>query len=233
MPRMNPNEQSTNPAKRWFLWDGSKGNLKYYDKETETEIRIELPFEFVLLDRLAVIKGWHDASESGIYSNEVRKTMDEPFTVRAFKMKEVIAQGFYSEIKDKIKAAGGKFSLNLYIAYTDEETNELAIGSLMFHGAPMSSWIEFEKENRKVVFQKGITITNYKQDKKGGVTFRKPEFEIVEIPEAVDAKAEELQKELQKHLLRYLSRKTETKPDESEQEEEPPSTTDENDEQPF
>jgi len=233
MPRMNPNEQSTNPAKRWFLWDGAKGNLKFYDKETETEIRIELPFEFVLLDRLAVIKGWHDASESGIYSNEVRKTMDEPFTVRAFKMKEIIAQGFYSEIKDRVKAAGGKFSLNLYIAYTDEETNELTIGSLMFKGAPMSSWIEFEKENKKAVFEKGVKITNYKEGKKGGVTFRKPEFELVDIPADVDAKTEELQKELQKHLIRYLSRKIETKTETAEEEEQPPPPVDDEDEIPF
>lgn len=208
MPRTNPNEISANPAKRWFLWDGSKGQIKYYDKESESEIRIELPFEFVLLDRLSVVRGWHDASESGIYSNEVRRTMDEPFTVRAFKMKEIIAQGFYSEIKDKIKAAGGKYNASLYIGFTGD-TGELEIGNLMLHGAPMSAWLNFEKANKSEIYKKGIKIGSFKEGKKGGITFRVPVLEIVEMDYRIDEKAEELQKELQKHLVRYLSRKPE------------------------
>lgn len=217
MARTNPNEVSANPAKRWFLWDGSKGNLKYYDKESQSQISIELPFEFVLLDRLSVVRGWHDASESGIYSNEVRRTMDEPFTVRAFKMKEIIAQGFYSEIKDKIKAAGGKYNTSLYIGFTGD-TGELEIGNLMLHGAPMSAWLEFEKAHKSEIYKKGIKIGSFKEGKKGGVTFRVPVLEIVEMDYRVDEKAEELQKELQKHLVKYLSRQTETKTEEEQPE---------------
>jgi len=231
MPRSNPNEVSSNPAQRWFLWDGSKGNIKYYDKESESEIRIELPFEFILLDRLSVIRGWHDASESGIYSNEVRRTMDEPFTVRAFKMKEVIAQGFYADIKDKIKASGGKYNASLYIAFTDD-SGELSIGNLMLHGGAMSAWLEFEKANKKEIFTKGIKITDFTEGKKGGIKFRVPVLELVEIDYELDAKAEELQKELQKHLVRYLSRKTETKTEEAEYEPET-WTSDDEDEMPF
>lgn len=207
MARTNPNDQSPNPAQRWFLWKGDEGKIKYWDKETETEIMVELPFEFILLDRLATVKGWHDASESGIYSNEVRKTTDEPFTVRAFKMKEQIASGFYADIKDKIKAAGGRFNLNLYIAFTGD-SGELEIGSLMLHGGAMSAWIDLEKENRKQVFQQGIVITGFKEGKKGAIKFRVPEFTLVDIPPNLDDKAGELQKVLQSHLTRYLSRKT-------------------------
>jgi len=231
MPRTNPNEVSSNPTQRWFLWDGLKGNLKYYDKESQSEIRIELPFEFILLDRLSVIRGWHDASESGIYSNEVRRTMDEPFTVRAFKMKEVIAQGFYADIKDRIKSNGGKYNASLYIAFTDD-SGELAIGNLMLHGGAMSAWLEFEKANKKEIFTKGIKITSFTEGKKGGIKFRVPVLELVEIDYEIDAKAEELQKELQKHLVKYLSRKTETKTDEPEEEPET-TTSDDEDEIPF
>lgn len=207
MARNNPNDQSPNPSKRWFSWDGSKGNLKYYDKEQEKEIRVDLPFGFILLDRLATIKGWHDPSESQIYSNEVRRTTDEPFTVRAFKMKEIVAQGFYGDIKDRIKASGGRFNINLYIAFRDE-SKELAIGSLSLHGAPMSAWIEFEKSNKSEIFKKAVEITGYDEGKKGGITFRKPTLELVEIPEDADDQAGELQKELQKYLVKYLSRRS-------------------------
>jgi len=213
MPRQNPNNQSPNPAKRFFQWDGSKGDIKYYNKETQTEERIALPFEFILLDRLCVIKGWHDASESGIYSNEVRFTADEPFTVRAFKMKEVIARGIYADIKNEIKAEGGKFNINLYIAYTDEE-GVMTIGALTLHGAPMSAWIELERENKKALFEKGIIISGKEEGKKGGVTFQKPVFELVDIPPALDDQAEELQKELQQYLQKYLARKQDDKSEE-------------------
>lgn len=211
--RQNPNDQSPNPCQRWFEWNGSKGNLRYYDKEVEQRVDVALPFQFVLLDRLAVIRGWNDSSESGIYSNEVRRTTDDPFTVRAFKMKEIIAHGFYAEIKDKIKAAGGKFNMNLYIAFMDEG-DQFTIGSLMLHGAPMSAWIEFEKKAKKEVYAKGIKISSFEEGKKGGVTFRKPVLELVEISDDVDEHASELQKELQSYLKKYLSR---TQPEVAEQ----------------
>lgn len=211
--RTNPNDQSPNPCKRWFAWDGSKGNLKYYDKETEQNIVVSLPFQFVLLDRLAVVRGWNDASESGIYSNEVRRTTDEPFTVRAFKLKEIVAHGFYAEIKDKIKAAGGKFNINLYIAFMDE-SDTFTIGSLMLHGAPMSAWIEFEKAHKSDLFKGGVKIGSYEEGKKGGVTFRKPVLELVEIPPETDEQAAMLQGELQAYLKKYLSR---TRPEAAEE----------------
>lgn len=232
--RTNPNDQSPNPAKRWLEWSGSEGNLRYYDKEIQKRVTVDLPFQFVLLDRLAVVRGWHDASESGIYSNEVRKTIDEPFTVRAFKMKEIIAHGFYAEIKDKIKAVGGKFNINLYIAFLDEG-DEFSIGSLMLHGAPMSAWIEFEKAHRAELFRKGVKISSFEEGKKGGVTFRKPALELVEIPEETDDMAAEKQKELQAYLKKYLSR---TRPEAAEaaKSEEPEDRTDHSEpegEEPF
>lgn len=214
MARSNPNEGSPNPAKRWFNWQGSDGNLSYYDKEEQKNIEVALPFEFILLDRLAVVKGWHDASESGITSNEVRRIQDEPFTVRAFKMKEVIARGLYSDIKDKVKSQGGKFNTNLYIAFTDD-SGSLAIGSLMLHGAAMSAWFEFEnnKENKPLLYAKGITIGEYKEGKKGGIKFRVPVFEFVDLPEEMDDQAGELQKELKVYLSKYLSRNATTESD--------------------
>lgn len=205
--RTNPNDQSPSPCKRWFKWQGGSegGKLSYYDKETQVNIVVSLPFDFILLDKLSVIKGWHDASESGIWSNEVRKTTEEPFTVKAFKMKDKIAEGFYSEIKYRVKAAGGRFNINLYIAFKNEE-GDLGIGSLMLHGASMSAWIEFEKKYRKEVFAYGIKIKEFEEGKKGGITFRKPVFDLWELDKETDDKAGELQKELSVYLTKYLSR---------------------------
>lgn len=205
MSRSDPNQKSANPAKMWFSWDGAKGNLKYYDKETEKDVHLELPFWFILLDRLATVRGWHDPSESGIYSNEVRRTTDEPFTVRAFKMKEPIARGFYADIKDKVKASGGKFNTNLYIAFIGP-MDQLEIGSLMLRGAALQPWFDFEKANRKEVFQNAIKITKFEEGKKGSVTFRKPVFELTDLEPDMEEKAGELQKHLDVYLTRYLSK---------------------------
>jgi len=206
MARRNPNQGSPHPAKRWFEWNGEVGNLRYYDKELEKNVDVEIPFQFILLDRLAVVKGWHDPSQSGITSNEVRRIMDEPMTVRAFKMKDPIARGFYSDIKDRVKAAGGRFNTNLYIAFNDED-GELQLGSLMLHGSAMSAWFEFEnnKEIKPYLYQRGISIESYVEGKKGKIVFRVPQFMLVTLPAEVDQKAEELQKVIDAHLEKYFA----------------------------
>ena len=77
MSRSNPNTGSSNPSTRWHEWAGDKGILKYYDKAQAATVEVPLPFTFILLDETATVKGWHDASESGIYANEVRDTRQE------------------------------------------------------------------------------------------------------------------------------------------------------------
>lgn len=207
MSRSNPNETLPHPCKIWLEWVGNKGLLRYFDKEKKENVEVELPFEFVLLDRLATIKGWNDNSESGIYSNEVRDTRSEPFVVKAFKLKEPIAQGFYMDIKDRVKAAGGRFTLNCYIAYPDEEKRVLC-GSVQFHGAALSAFMEFEnnKEVRPLLYKKGLRIADTKEGKKGSIKFQVPVFELVDIPERIDKEATEKDRELQAYLKSYFAR---------------------------
>lgn len=208
MSRSNPVDIIPNPATRWFEWQGSNGNLRYYDKEKKENIEVEIPFDFILLDRLSTIKGWHDASESGIYSNEVRDTRSETMLVKAFKMKEPIAEGFYSDIKDRVKAEGGRFVLNCYIAYTDD-SGELALASLRLHGAALSAWMDFEndKANRPLIYKKGIRIASVKAGKKGAIKFQTPVFELIDLPDEVNDQAATIDRDiLQPYLISYLKR---------------------------
>lgn len=208
MSRSNPIDIIPNPSTRWFEWSGSKGNLKYYDKEKKVNIEVDIPFDFILLDRLATIKGWHDASEAGIYSNEVRDTRNESFIVKSFKMAEPIAEGFYGNIKDKVKANGGNFVLQCYIAYTGDD-GQMALGSLQFHGAALGAWMDFEnaeKDNRKLVYEKGIQITESKSGKKGSITYQMPVFKFLDLPQEVNDAATELDVQLQQYLKSYFKR---------------------------
>lgn len=204
MSRSNPTADSIpNPAQRWHEWGGEKGNIRYYDKEAKENIDVALPFIFILLDQLYTVKGWHEPSESGIVSNEVRDTRNEPMEVRAFKG-GTIAEGLYKQIKDKAKSAGGHFVTNLYIAY--REGSELKLGSLQFKGAALNAWVDFSKENKAEIYSKAIVIDGKKEGKKGRVVFQTPAFKLKDISEETNEEATELDRTLQTYLTGYIKR---------------------------
>lgn len=186
-------------------WDSLTGNLRYFDKSIgEKGENVALPdgFAFLLLDQLATIKGWHDASESGIFSNEVRDTKSDQFVVKAFKGGPLI-DGFYAQIKDRVRAMGGKYVTNCYVAFKDN--GELKIGSVQFKGAALSAWMNFAKDNRKQFFTKAIQIRGAKDDKKGSISFKVPIFKLIPTEDATNDAAMELDKTLQEYLKQYLS----------------------------
>lgn len=203
MSRSNPTDQGSHPCSRWHEWDGSEGQVRYYDKQTKTNIPIKDDFVFILLDQLSVIKGWHDVSDSGISSNEVRDTTTDPFVVKAFEG-GVLASGLYKDIRDRIVSLGGHFTTNCYIAYKDGAI--LSIGSLQLKGAALNAWVEFKKKHRSELYSKAVKISGYDEGKKGKITFRMPKFVVTEISPETNEKALALDAELQKYLDRYLSK---------------------------
>src|SRR3990167_6210789 len=153
MSRSNPTDNSPHPCTRWIEWDGSNGEFRYYDKEQKTKVSLTDSLTFILLDQLATVKGWHDASDSGIFSNEVRDIRQDVLVVKSFKG-GTLAEGTYKTIRDRIIAHGGHFTANLYASIKIGE--ELAIASVQFKGAALSAWMEFSKENRSELYKKAI-----------------------------------------------------------------------------
>lgn len=203
MSRSQPTDRSSNPSSRWFEWDGENGGVRYYDKAASKNIEIGDKMTFILLDELATIKGWHNDSDSGIYSNEVRDTVQETFVVKAFKG-GVIAQGFYRQIRDRIAAAGGKFVNNCYIAF--KEDGQLQLGSIQFKGAALNSWVEFKKAHRSELYKKAVQITGKTEGKKGKITYCTPTFAVKDITEETDEEAKRLDGQLQEFLKSYFAR---------------------------
>lgn len=203
MSRSTRNDHLPNPATRWFEWGGEKGEIRYYDKDKKENVDVPLPFTFMLLDQLASVRGWHEESGSGIYSNEVRDTTQDVLVVKSFKG-GTIAEGKYREIKDRVKAAGGRFVSNCYIAYKNGDS--LKIGSLRLKGSALGAWMEFGRANRAAVYDKAIKIDGYTEGKKGRVVFRVPSMKIVELSAETDAQVVGLDQELQKFLAGYLKR---------------------------
>ena len=205
MSRSNPNVNAPNPAGRWFEWNGEHGTVRYYDKEAKKNVDVPLPFTFLLLDELASVRGWHDASSSGIYSNEVRDTRTDPIVVKSFKG-GTLAEGLYKAIKDRVNAQGGQFVANCYIAFKDN--GGLSIGSLRFKGAALGSWMEFRKAHRSELYDAAVNITGYTEGKKGRIVFRMPVFDTKAVSGETNERAVALDKELQAWLESYFSRRT-------------------------
>jgi hypothetical protein len=205
MSRSNPNENTNpNPAVRWFEWNGEQGVVRYYDKESKKNIDVGSDFTFLLLDQVGRVGGWHDASDSGIYSNEVKDTRQETLIVKALKG-GTLAEGLYRDIKDRVKSEGGQYVANCYIAFKNGG-NGLAIGSLRFKGAALHAWADFTKDHRSDLYAKAIRINGFTEGKKGKVVFRVPFMETKDVsPETNDA-AVELDRKLQEFFDGYFKR---------------------------
>jgi len=212
MSLSNPHENGTpNPSTRWFEWNGEHGVIGYYDKEAKKIVDVPMPFTFILLDELGSVRGWHDASSSGIYSNEVKDTRQDTLVVKAFKGGTLV-EGLYRDIKDRVNTLGGAFNASCYLAFKNA-AGDLQIGVARFKGASLGAWMEFRKDNRRDFYKKAIKIDGFTEGKKGKVTFRMPKFSMVDISPATITAAIELDKELQEFLNGYLSR---TKQDQTE-----------------
>lgn len=215
MSRSNPTDGIKSPSTRWFTWagGGDQGYVEWYDKEAKQNVRVDGTFTFLLLDELSTVKGWHEASESGIYANEVRDLRQETLVVKSFKGGE-LAAGLYADIRDKIVAKGGHYHGSIYIGYKEGDT--LKIGNLGLKGAALSAWMEFKKsapskkgadgKSMKAYFVDAVTITGYVDGKKGGTKFRTPTFALKPVGEETNAQALALDAELQAFLADYLKR---------------------------
>lgn len=205
MSRSNPQDAAVNPSVRWFEWNGEQGTVRYYDKDAKKNVDVGKDFTFLLLDQLGSVRGWHDASASGIYSNEVRDTRQDVLVVKAFKG-GTIAEGLYKVIKDRVNAAGGKFVSNCYIGFKHD--GKLAIGSIRFKGSALQAWMEFCRAHRSELYSHAIQISGYTEGKKGRITFRAPVLKIKELSPESNSEAVALDKVLQQYLDAYLKRNT-------------------------
>lgn len=166
-----PTQESTNPASKFLSWKSNDKCLSYYDKAKGENVLVLLPFKFVFLEHYHTVKGWNDKTESGIYSNEVFLIGQEPLTVKAFKGGE-IASGLYTDVRNKIKDAGGVYHRSVYVMNEDGE-----IVNLQFKGSAVSSYSDFFKENQNHIENDSwIEIASAKEGKKGAVKFTTPEF---------------------------------------------------------
>lgn len=184
------------PVKKYLKWDSAEKSFKYYDKEANKNVYVGIPVKFISLKEMATIGGFHEPSQSGIYSNELPTSAlkTKELTVKTFKG-ITIAQGIYGDIKPNLAAAGAKFAISLYAMLN----GELVCISLM--GSSFSAWYDFAGENRKDFLSNTIEIKATVDKKKGATKYSEPVFTLGgNIDEAENVKAEKAYEELTAYL---------------------------------
>lgn len=206
-------QPQSNPATKFIDWKSNDKCFSYYDKEiaesmkgsTKDEIKekatvkIQLPFKFLTLDELHTVKGWSDSCQSAIFSNEVKFISKEIMTVKPFKGNE-IAKGLYSDIKEKIKAAGAHYVKSIYIMLEDG-----SLAKLQLKGASCQAWGDFTQKNRSRLPEEWVTVGKAIEGKKGSVKYSTPEFKFEKsLSEDESVMADDTFRILETYLKSYL-----------------------------
>jgi hypothetical protein len=193
-------QPQSNPAKKFIEWKSNDKAFEFYDKEQQKKISIPLPFKFLILDELHTVKGWNDATSSGIFSNEVKFISKEIMTIKPFKGNE-IAKGLYKDIKEKIVSAGGHYVKSIYIMLEDG-----TLANLQLKGSTVQKWGEFTSKTRNRLPDEWVVVDNAIEGKKGAVKFNVPEFKFLNsLSEKESQQADEVFDILESYLKTYLS----------------------------
>lgn len=199
---LSTQDRPKNPSK-YFL-SISSGTVHYYDKEAGENVDVPVPFEFVVLDQLATVKGYSDADQSGYWSNEVKRSGSDAVTIRT--SKGVKATGIWKDIKSDPAVVGSQFNSSVYIAHKSGEG--LVISNIAFKASSLGAWIKFLQANKGVMKgEKKVLLSGFDDDKKGAVKFKVPHFEAVDITDDELEVAKDLDKDLQSYLGEYLNYK--------------------------
>ncbi len=196
------NQENKNPSQRFLEWKSEKKCFEFYNKDTEKREEVQLPFRFLVLKEMHVVKGWNDASESAIYSNEVKFIGSEPVTVKSFKG-GLIAKGLYKEIRSHIHDAGGHYVKSIYIM---TEQNE--IWNIQLKGSAVSEWSEFTKKTRSRLGDEWVIVESAEDRKKGAVNYSVPVFKFnVSLSDDEAVNADEVYNTLELYMRSYLDAK--------------------------
>lgn len=192
-----PQKRPTNPAK--FYLKVKSGSIIYYDKEVQENINVPTPFEFIVLDQLATVRGWSDQDKSGYWSNEVRNVGRDTLTVRTNRgIKEA---GLWRDIKGSVGIAGAKYHSSIYVAH--QSRDGLVISNLSLTGAALKAWIKFTQKHR--LNNVKVVLSGWSDDKKGSVSYKVPVFEAVPMGEEEKNEGVELDKQLQAYFSEYFN----------------------------
>jgi len=191
-----PTTSSKNPATKFISWKSNDKCFSYYDKEAATNVAVTLPFKFLFLEHYSTVKGWNDASESAIFSNEVYAIGKEVLKVSSFKG-GIIAEGLYKDIKAKVNQAGGKYHRSVYVLLEDG-----SIANLQLKGSAVSNYSTFYQDNNHLLDNQLIEVNTAQDGKKGSIKYSMPVFTLGDL---IDDKLNNVANEQASVLENYMN----------------------------
>jgi hypothetical protein len=199
--RSNP-ETASNPATRYFEWAAEKGELHYYDKEAKTNVSVNLPFTFLVLDQVSQIGGGVkvNGKYEGYWSNAVKNLKTQTITVRS--KGGIVAQGLYADLKER---KGLHYVKGLYIAFYDDE-KQLQIGYLKLKGSSLGAWFDFTKATPNL-YQGAVTIRSRSDVIAGDKgDYYTPVFAYkADVSDETEEAAKELDRVVQEYFKAYFA----------------------------
>lgn len=169
-----PEKKSANPTSKFLEWKSDNKCFQFYDKENKQNVPVKLPLTFLVLEEFHTVKGFNDADQTGIYSNEVLQIGTDEMEVRTFKSGRLIAKGLYKDIKGNVNAAGGNYHKSIYAV-----TKEGELINLSFKGACVAKWSQLtEKGAWKRLQDEWVTIEDAEDHQKGRVKYSTPNFKF-------------------------------------------------------
>lgn len=181
-----PQSKSSNPATMFLEYKSVEKCFEYYDKEKAQKVQINAPLKFLFLEHYHVIKGWHDPTQKGIISNEVYAISKEPLKVKTFGGLE-LAEGLYSNIKEKVKLSGGVYYRSIYIMLENGTIANFQLKGAVVGGVSkdfsidktdIEGYSDFYNKNKILLDNQWIEINTFKDAKKGATKYSIPIFEI-------------------------------------------------------
>ena len=199
----------SNPATKFLSWKSNDKNFSYYDKESQTNVAVELPFKFLVLDELASVKGWSDKLTGSIISNEVKFISKENLRVKCYhknlkgeSTSTEIASGIYKDIKETVNTAGAKYHKSIYIMLEDG-----TLANIQLKGAAVQAWGNFTQKTKSRLPDEWVVVEKAIDGKKGAVKFTTPEFKFLKsLSEGEAEMADEAFNILESYLKTYLAK---------------------------
>jgi len=145
------------------------------------------------------VSGFNKAENKGVHSNEVRNSGSESMSVKMGG--SPVAEGIWKNIKNDVKAAGGKYCVNVYAAMKSAD-KKLEIVLFQFIGAATGAWFEFVKASGgdKVIESSAVQVDGFVEVEGEAFNYNVPTLKLVKVSEASDKAATELDVVLQEFL---------------------------------
>lgn len=168
--------------------------------EKGTNVMLEMPIKFMWLLSATSFTGYNESEKVSVFSNEVlgEKDLKDFFpkntgenvedyyarlksymTLTAKMGKEIIAKGFYKDIKDSVVAKGGKYCQPNYALLINND-GSTEIVRFLFNGSSIETWIPF-CSNKSALTKKAVMLNGSIEKSKGSNDYEAPTFEFVDV----------------------------------------------------